>query len=76
MLAPVPAEAPPQEAVYQFQAAPEPNEPPTTVSVVGPPQVVLGLAVADAGSTDNVLNVTVTCAHVEVPHPPPSALMK
>jgi hypothetical protein len=37
---------------------------------------VLGLAVADVGGTDKVLNVTVTDAQVVFPHPPPSALTK
>ena len=41
-----------------------------------PPQVVLGLAVADVGATDSVLNVTVTDAQAVLPHPPPSALTK
>ena len=76
MEAPVPAGVPPQEPENQSQVAPVPNDPPITVSVVGPPQVVDGLAVADVGGTDNVLNVTVTDAQAVLPQPPPSALTK
>ena len=74
--APVPTDAPPHDPEYQFQLAPDPKDPPTTVNVVGSPQVVLGLAVADVGSTDGVLIVTVTDTQAVVPQPVPVALTK
>ena len=58
--APVPSAAPPHDDEYHFHEAPEPKDPPVTLSVVAPPQVVLGLAVAAVGSTDRLLTVTVT----------------
>ena len=60
MLEPVPASVPPQEPEYHFQDAPVPKEPPLTDSVLGCPQVVLGLALADVGFVDGVFTVTVT----------------
>lgn len=76
ILEPVPTRVPPQEPVYHFHDAPVPKEPPLTVNVVGCPQVVLGLALAEVGSVEGVFTVTVTCAQVVVPQPPPSALTK
>lgn len=76
ILEPVPSGVPPQEPEYHFQEAPVPKEPPFTVNVVGCPQVVVKLAVAEAGSVDGVFTVTVTCLHTVVPQPPPSALTK
>jgi len=60
MLEPVPSGVPPQDTEYHFQAAPVPKEPPVTVSVVGSPQVVVKLAVAEVGLVDGVLTITVT----------------
>lgn len=60
ILEPVPSNVPPQEPEYHRQEAPVPNEPPLTVKVVGSPQVVLGLADAEAGSVEGVFTVTVT----------------
>lgn len=74
--APVPSGVPPQDPENQFHVAPVPSDPPATVSVVGPPQVMVGLAEADVGATDKVLKVTVTDAQVVLPQPPPSALTK
>ena len=59
-VAPEPTRVPPQDPVYHFQLAPVPREPPATLSVVAPPHVVAGLALADVGATEGVLIVTVT----------------
>lgn len=59
-VAPEPTRVPPQDPVYHFQLAPVPRDPPATLSVVAPPQVVAGLALAEVGATDGVLIVTVT----------------
>ena len=52
MEAPVPSGVPPHDPEYHFHEAPAPNEPPTLVNVIGPPQEGLGLAVALVGATD------------------------
>ena len=70
----MPSAVPPHDPENQSHVAPVPRDPPATVNVVGPPQVVLGLAVADVGATERVLNVTVTDAQAVLPQPPPSAL--
>ena len=59
-LLPVPTNVPPQEAVYQVITSPVPLPPPLSVSdVLCPLQIVDGDALADVGSADIVLTVTV-----------------
>ena len=58
---PVPAEVPPQEAVYHFIVSPVPLPPPLSVRVVLPPlQIVAEPAEAEVGSTDFWFTVIVT----------------
>ena len=65
--APVPTTVPPQLPEYQVQVAPEPNEPPETLKVVGlPEQTGFTLAVAPVGAVDTVFTVTVNEAHAVV----------
>jgi hypothetical protein len=67
IVAPVPAEVPPQLPEYQCQLAPVPNEPPDTLrSVLVPAQKLFALDVALAGSVDAVFTVTVTDAQAVV----------
>ena len=58
--APVPINEPPQAPAYHKYDAPKPSEPPTCVNVVAPPQVELGLAVAEVGAVETAPDVTVT----------------
>jgi len=52
---PVPRKVPPQLPEYQFQLAPEPSDPPETVSVVEEPgQIGLADAVIPVGAVDCV----------------------
>jgi hypothetical protein len=64
--APDPAEEPPQLPVYHCHEAPVPSDPPTTVSVVEPPQVGFVVALIEVGAVEFVLTVTVNDAQVVV----------
>ena len=68
---PVPANVPPQEAVYHFIVSPVPPPPPFSVSVVLPPlQIVAELAEAEVGSADFWLTVIVTTVEFAEVHTP------
>lgn len=63
--APVPINVPPHEAVYHFQLAPVPNEPPFTLSVkLVPASANATEDVIDVGALLNALAVGVTLAEV------------
>jgi hypothetical protein len=60
---PVPTEVPPQPPEYHFHDAPDPSEPPWTLSVDELPlQIVVGLAVAPVGDVDLEFRVYVAVA--------------
>lgn len=64
---PLPTAVPPQEPLYHWKLAPVPSEPPVKDRVVPlPEQMVVGLALADAGAVESVFTVTVTEAQAVV----------
>ena len=63
-MGPVPTLRPPQEALYQFQSALEPREPPWTERFVGwPGQIVVDCAIMFDGATDGCNTSTTTLTH-------------
>ena len=63
MLAPVPRKVPPQLVRYHFHCAPEPREPPDTVSVTAVPALtLLAEATAAVGAVLDVLMVKFSVA--------------
>ena len=67
--APVPAAVTPQPPVYQFHEAPDPNEPPDTVSVVElPGQIGLAVALIPVGVVELANTVIVTLFVAMTPH--------
>ena len=64
--APDPAEVPPQLPVNHCHEAPVPSDPPTTESVVEPPQVGFVVALIEVGAVEFVFTVTVKEAQVVV----------
>jgi hypothetical protein len=64
---PVPTYVPPQLPEYHFQAAPVPNDPPCTHSVVlCPGQTGFALGEMPEAATESVFSVTVVLAHAVV----------
>ena len=70
MASPVPAGTPPHDPVNHSVEAPDPLDPPSTVSVVLLPLQMVVVPVAPVGAVDNVFTVTVTVAQVVVLHIP------
>ena len=63
---PEPMAVPPHEPLNQFQVAPVPNEPPTTLSVVEVPSQIVVVPLTPVGSVESWLTVTVNDAHIVV----------
>ena len=57
-IVPVPANVPPQLSVYQFQVAPLPKDPPTTLSDVLPPLQMVVVPLILLGSVEGVSTLT------------------
>jgi hypothetical protein len=56
---PLPTRVPPQLSVYQFQLAPVPNEPPTTLNEVFEPSQMVVVPLMLVGSVESVSTLTV-----------------
>ena len=63
---PLPTKVPPQLPLYQFQLAPVPSEPPTTVSVVLAPLHIVLVPEMPVGVTEGWFTVIVVEAHVVI----------
>jgi hypothetical protein len=75
MLAPVPADVPPQDDVYHLQLAPVPRLPPLTDSVVFLPRQIVLVPVIEVVGTDVSCTITITLLQMVLLQVP-SALTK